>query len=199
MNASIINLTSEPVGQGRERTCYVHPDDPAKLIKIPKPGIDTQTRREIVFYQKLQKRGKIDYTHIPCFYGQVETSLGDGILVDLIQDADGTVSRSMRWYLNHGVSIQVFEPYLQELKQYLLSNLVIFNHDLVLDNLLFQKYSQNESRLVIIDGIGDVVKIQWLNRFPSHVRAKINRRWERFINHIYRCPEVVQYLDDQPS
>ena len=60
MNASIINLTSEPVGQGRERTCYVHPDYPTKLIKIPKPEIDTQTRREIVFYQKLQKRSKIE-------------------------------------------------------------------------------------------------------------------------------------------
>ena len=199
MNASIIKLTSEPIGQGRERTCYVHPDDPTKLIKVSKPETDTQTRREIAFYQKLKNPDKIEFTHIPRFYGQAKTSQGNGILVDLIRDADGEVSRSMRWYLEHDISIRTFEPYLQELKQYLLKNLVIINHDLVLGNLLFQKFSQDEARLVIIDGIGDVVKIQWLNRFPSHVRAKINRRWERFINHIYRCPEVTQYLDDQPS
>jgi len=48
---------------------------------------------------------------------------------------------------------------------------------------------------VVIDGIGDVVRFQWLNNIPSHARAKINRRWERFIKHVYRYPEVIQYLE----
>jgi len=65
----------------------------------------------------------------------------------------------------------------------------------VLGNLLFRKTSADSGRLVIIDGIGDVVKFQWLNRFPSHVRAKIERRWARFIRHVYRYPEVIQYLE----
>ena len=196
MNASIINLTAEPVGEGRERACYVHPDDASKLIKIPKSEVDTQTRREVDFYQRLQKRKMDDFSHIPACYGTVMTNLGKGILVDLVQDADGTISKDMRWHLNHGVSIQTLEPYLEQLKQYLLKNLVIINHDLVLGNLLLQKLSAGESRLVIIDGLGDVVKLQWLNHFPSHVRAKIERRWQRFIKHIYAGPEIGQYLDD---
>lgn len=188
-------LNSEPIGQGRERSCYVHPDDPNKLIKVSNDGTNVQTRREIDFYIRLSKRKEIAYTHLPNLYGQVNTSLGEGIVVDLIRDSDGSVLRSMRWYLNHHTPIQTFEPYLDELKNYLLDNLIIFNHDLVLGNLLFQRLSAELSILVIIDGIGDVDTIQWLNRFPGHARAMINRRWKRFIRHVYRYPEVIQYLD----
>ena len=190
----IISLDSTPVGEGRERSCYLHPEYPDRLIKVPRGSDDTQTRREVDFYRRLQKRGNTRYSHIPRFHGVVETSLGEGIVVDLIADHNGEVSKSMRWYLNHEVPIQRFEPLLDELRQYLLDNLVIINHDLVLGNLLYQKLSADESRLVVIDGLGDVVKLQWLNHFPAHVRAKIERRWGRFIRHVYRYPEVIQYL-----
>lgn len=195
MEQSIITLSAEPVGQGRERSCYRHPDDPGKLIKIPNRGSEVQTRREIDFYRRLERRGGVDYSHIPRFYGSVDTNLGRGIVVDLVSDADGGISRSMRWYLNHGMPIQQFEPLLDELRRYLLDNLVIFNHDLVLGNLLLQRRAADASRLVIIDGLGDVVKIQWLNRLEAHARAKIERRWARFIRHVYRYPEVIQYLE----
>ena len=195
MNQTIVTLDAPPIGEGRERRCFQHPDDAALLIKVSRGSDKVQSRREIDFYRRLQKRTDVVYTHIPRFHGVVETSLGEGMVVDLIRDFDDEISRSMRWYLNHGTSIQIFEPYLDELKNYLLDNLVIFNHDLVLGNLLFQKTSADSARLVIIDGIGDVVKIQWLNRFPTHVRAKIERRWARFIRHVYRYPEVIQYLE----
>ena len=194
MTESMIEIHSEPLGKGRERTCYQHPHDASRLIKIPSTDINTQTRREIDFYRRLQRRGGVQYTQIPAFYGSVETNLGQGIVVDLISDIDGSVSKTMRWYLERDMSIQAFEPYLDELRAFLLRNEVIINHDLVLGNILLQKYAQDRQRLVIIDGIGDVVRIQWLNRFSSHVRAKIERRWARFIKHIYRCPEVTRYL-----
>ena len=199
MGQATIALNSEPIGEGRERRCYEHPEDPSKLIKVVHADTDVQTRREIDCYRRLQKRGNVEYTLIPRFHGLVQTNLGEGMVVDLIRDYDDTVSRSMRWYLNHDMPIQHFEPYLDELKQYLLDNLIIFNHDLVLGNLLYQRLSPESARLVIIDGLGDVVRVQWLNYFPGHVRAKIERRWERFIRHVYRYPEVLQYLDQPDS
>ncbi|MDH3632698.1 MAG: PhoP regulatory network YrbL family protein, partial [Gammaproteobacteria bacterium] len=72
MSQSIINLNSEPVGQGRERICYEHPQDTSKLIKISNTGINTQPKREINFYRKLEKKGGIEYTHIPRFYGHAK-------------------------------------------------------------------------------------------------------------------------------
>jgi len=191
MSQPIIQLTSPPIGQGRERTCYLHPEDDSRLIKITTGGDDVQTRREIDFYTRLRSRNDFPYTHIPEYHGLVQTSLGTGVVVDLVRDFDGEISRSMHWYLSEGTPLHDFEPMLEELKHYLLEHRVIFNHDLVPGNLLLQKYVADASRLVVIDGLGDVVSIAWLNRFPSHVRSKINRRWERLLTRFYNNEHVI--------
>jgi len=185
MNQSVIQLTSQPIGQGRERTCYVHPDDPSKLIKISGEASNTQSQRELDFYRSVNNRKGFIYTHLPRFYGIQKTNLGSGIVVELVRDFDGEISKSLRWYLDNGRPISDFETHLELLKTYLLDNLVIFNHDMITRNMLLQKLSQDSARLVVIDGIGDVVSIQWLNKIPSHVRSKINRRWQRFVDRLY--------------
>ena len=186
MNQRVIQITTEAVGQGRERRCYLHLDDSTKLIKISNPGADVQSRREISFYKTCQNRPDFPYGQLPRFYGVQQTSLGAGMVVDYIRDYDGQVSRSFRDYLDEGQPLEIFEPLLDQLKNYLLQNLVIINHDMVTRNILLQKITSDNSRLVLIDGIGDVVAIQWLNRFPFHVRSKINRRWARFLERLYK-------------
>ena len=96
----------------------------------------------------------------------------------------------MNWYLAEGYPIEDFEPYLEELKQSFLQNLIIFNHDMTVGNLLFQKISASEARLVAIDGLGDVAAIEWFDFFPAFARRKISRRWQRFIERVYRTSEV---------
>jgi hypothetical protein len=61
---------------------------------------------------------------------------------------------------------------------------------MTIGNLLLQKSSAGSAKLVVIDGLGDVVAIDWLDHFPFLVRRKIRRRWERFIRHVYSTPEV---------
>jgi hypothetical protein len=199
MSETSLTISSEPIGKGRERSCYLHPDYPALAVKISGPEVGTQSKREIRFYRQLEKRKSFAFTHIPEFHGVVNTNLGRGIVVDLIRDYNGRVSRSVLWYLDHGVSISTFEPLLADLKDYLLQNLVIINHDFVVGNLLLQNISGQEMRLVAIDGLGDVVAIQWLNAIPALARSKINRRWDRFIRHLYTYPEVLQYLDPKQA
>jgi len=185
----MLQINTDPVGKGKERTCFAHPDDPQKAIKIPHGDINEQSRREIRFYQKLYKRGG-GGQHIPRFYGLCETNLGAGIVVDMIRDQDGEISRPLNWYLAEGYPIEDFEPYLDELRQSFLQNLIIFNHDMTVGNLLFQKASATSARLVAIDGLGDVVVIDWFDVFPALVRRKISRRWARFIARVYRTNEV---------
>lgn len=185
----MLQINTDPVGKGKERACFVHPDDPQKAIKIPHGDSSEQSRREIKFHQKLQKRGGSD-PHIPRYYGLCDTNLGQGIIVDMIRDQDGEISRPLNWYLAEGYPIEDFEPYLDQLKQSFLQNLVIFNHDMTVGNLLFQKVSVGAARLVAIDGLGDVVVVDWFDVFPSLVRRKISRRWRRFIARVYRCSEV---------
>ncbi|MCP4472849.1 MAG: hypothetical protein GY815_19590, partial [Gammaproteobacteria bacterium] len=94
------------------------------------------------------------------------------------------------WYLAQGVPIEEFDVYLEELKHAFLQNLIIFNHDMTIGNLLFQRSSTRSARLVAIDGLSDVVALDWLNCFPFLVRRKIRRRWTRFITRVYHTREV---------
>lgn len=175
----MIHLSSEPIGQGRERTCYLHPEDDSRIIKISSDGESKQSKREIDFYNRLQKRPDFPYTHVPRYHGLVETNRGPGIVVDLIRDYDGNISRSMHDYLCDGIPLREFDEEMHQLKRFFLEHRIVFNHDLVPGNLLRQRLSNKDGRLVAIDGLGDVVIVQWLNYFPGHVRAKINRRWDR--------------------
>jgi hypothetical protein len=188
----MLKITSEPIGTGRERACYIHPEDPRLAIKMPMGEVSVQTQHDLKFYRKLKKRGIRGIPHLPDFHGLCETNLGRGIVVDLIRNYDGEISRPLNWYLAQGVPIEEFEQYLEELKQSFLHNLIIFNHDMTIGNLLFQKPSSRTARLVAIDGLGDAVAIDWFDYFPFLVRRKINRRWKRFMEQIYRTPEVRQ-------
>ncbi len=184
-------IDSAPIARGKERTCYLHPADATKVIKISIGTESVQSKREIDFYVMLQKRPRVDYSHLPRFYGTVQTNLGQGLVLDLVSDYDGNISKSLQWYLKNGIELSEAESHLRVLKDYLLENLIIFNHDMYSGNLLLQKTSADSSKLVIIDGLGDVVSIPWLNRFPSHVRSKIERRWKRFMKRYYNNPFVA--------
>ena len=191
----MLKITAEPIGKGRERACYVHPEDPRLAIKMPMGEVSDQTQRDLKFYRKLKKRGIKGIPHVPDFHGMCDTNLGRGIVVDLIRNYDGEISRPLNWYLAQGVPIEEFDQFLQELKQSFLQNLIIFNHDMTIGNLLFQKTSTASARLVAIDGLGDVVAIDWLDHFPFLVRRKINRRWKRFMARVYRTSEVSRQRD----
>jgi len=188
----MLEITKKPIGMGKERICFVHPEDPRLAIKISRGDTDEQSRREVKFYRKLKKRGGIHDRHIPGFHGLCESNHGTGIVVDLIRNYDGEIARPLNWYLAQGYPIEDFEPSLEEMKQSFLKNLIIFNHDMTVGNLLVQKLSATKVRLVAIDGLGDVVAIDWFDIFPFLVRRKIERRWRRFIERVYRCREVLQ-------
>jgi hypothetical protein len=188
----MLKITSEPIGTGRERACYVHPEDPRLAIKMPMGKVSDQTQRDLKFYRKLKKRGIKGIPHVPDFHGLCDTNLGRGIVVDLIRNYDGEISRPLNWYLAEGIPIEEFNEFLAELKQSFLQNLIIFNNDMTISNLLFQRSSSRSAQLVAIDGLGDVVAIDWFDNFPFLARRKINRRWKRFMERIYRTHEVRQ-------
>ena len=188
----MLQITKNPIGMGKERMCFVHPEDPRLAIKIARNEVSQQSQREIKFYRRLKKRGNVTDMHIPGFHGLCETNRGTGIVVDLVRNYDGEISRPLNWYLAQGYPIEDFEPGLEELKQSFLKNLIIFNHDLKIGNLLVKKISVTRIRMVAIDGLGDVVAPDWLDVFPFLVRRMINRRWQRFIMRLYLSREVRQ-------
>ena len=187
----MLDLNKQPIGMGKERMCFVHPDDPRLAVKVPVGDTDLQTRRDIRFYRRLEQRGGVDCKHIPAFHGTCQTSRGDAIVVDLVRDFDGQISRPLGWYLARGFPLEEFIPRLDEVRHSFVENLIIFNHDLNIGNLLVKKTSISRFHLVAIDGLGDVVAIDWLNRIPFFARRKIARRWQRLMERLYRSREVA--------
>ena len=184
MNPARLEIDGEPIGEGRERICYKHPDDPGKLVKIQKGPSDKQTRRELQLYRRLARRRGTDYSQLPRFYGQVKTNLGPGFVTDLIVDYDGQVSKPLSWYFARGYPMEEFLPYLEDLKDYLLKNQVVISADIRRTNVLFQRLSEERARLVVIDGLGNHSAINWLDSLRWVTDSKIERRWERFITQL---------------
>ncbi len=56
MSQKILQITGDPIGEGQERICYCHPDDPGKVIKLQKGSSDKQTRRELELYRRARRR-----------------------------------------------------------------------------------------------------------------------------------------------
>ena len=200
MNQQILEITSEPIGVGQERICYRHPEDAAKVVKIQKGESDKQTRRELELYENLSRREMSNFEHIPRYYGMTQTNLGKGFVVDLIADFDGAVSKSLWWHFEQGYPVAEFLPYLDELRQYLLDNLVVFSVDMGRYNILFQKTSPQQARLVVIDGLGNHTAINWLDNIAYFARRKIDRRWRSFISRLQKySAEIMRANNATPK
>ena len=141
-----------------------------------------------------------NFNHIPRYYGKIDTNLGRGMVFDLVSDFDGRISQSLWDYFQQGIPLSEFDPYLEELKQYLLDNLVVFSADMGRFNVLFQRLSESSARLVVIDGLGNHTAMNWLDVVPGLARRKINRRWQRFITRLQRySDEVMQKRESEPQ
>ena len=197
----MLEISADPIGTGRERSCYVHPEDPRKAIKILLGGASEQTRGELNFYRRLKKRPLPQHGHVPRYYGVCSTNRGKGMVVELIRDYDGQISRPLNWYLGNGFAIDMFEPCLVELKQWLIDNLIVFSNDLNARGLLLQKTSFSNASLVMINGFGDAGNAHWLDFLSSFRRRRIERRWAGFIERVYHSDEVraQREADDHTS
>lgn len=75
----MIRLSEQnPLGTGRHRKCYAHPEDAQRCIKIVYhrgDGGDKEIRRELKYYAHLGRRLK-DWSGIPRYHGTVETDCG---------------------------------------------------------------------------------------------------------------------------
>ena len=199
-NRQILQIVGEPIGAGQERVCYLHPDDETRVVKIQKGDSNKQTRRELALYARLAQRGMRNFENIPQFYGEVETNLGAGFVVDCVTNYDGNISKSLWWHFERGYPLSEFSSYLEGLRRYLLENQIVFSVDMGRYNILFQKLSPARARLVVIDGLGNHTAINWLDNIGFFARRKIRRRWQRFIDRLNNySAETMRQHDGSPQ
>ena len=191
-----------PFGVGGRRACYVHSGDSSGCVKDlrsdegrtirieKKKNFFTNFRREYNNnedeareLERVHRRiGGTMALHLPLCYGYEETDLGPGLILDLICDADGQISRSIRELISTGFNLQDLKPAYDEFGRFLLEN-VILTRNLHDHNLVAQHLEDGSWRIVLIDGVGDpswLPLASWIRRLgEKKVRKRLATAWPR--------------------
>jgi hypothetical protein len=192
----------EPFGVGGRRLCFVHPHDPKKCVKVlrtderrtvrhKKTIIPAHWRREYDnnahekrILEDLEKRiGPAMADHLSRSYGMANTDLGPGLMLDLVRDHDGGISRSIRELITTGYDLSRLRPSFEAFGRFLTEHLVL-TRSLLDHNLVVEMRADGPGRIILIDGYGDPAWLPLSSWFPVLGRAKIARRiedaWLRF-------------------
>jgi len=198
MNDKITISQEDFIAEGSYCRCYGLPSDSSVCIKVPTENKKAKKRlkMDLYFYKKFHKKD-VNLEFVSDYLGSCDTNLGEGYLYQCIRNHDGTIAQTLKSYINE-LKPEDTPPWdqLKGLGQYLYNNVIIIS-DLHGRNILVQKLEGGQIKLMIVDGIGDQVAIRVLNLFTSSVRAKITRRWNRFITTLMdRHSQYVEELGD---
>jgi len=197
--------TSSYLAEGKHRACYIHPHNESLCVKILLPsktgGALEEAKRETKYYRFLEKKN-VPWTMLPKFHGEVITNFGKGYVFDLVRDFDGNISRNLTYYLskqqltqNHAQALSVAFDLLNE---YLLQWKII-TLNIQPRNLVFQKISSNEGRLVIVDDVGNPEFLPVCNYIDFMATMKIKRKWQRFVSILLRSYPDNKFLKSKFS
>ncbi|MEM6673414.1 MAG: YrbL family protein [Planctomycetota bacterium] len=172
---------SELLGTGRERACYVHPEDESLCIKVDL-GVSTRGRRpqspqDASYLTHLARRG-VPFDHLTRYHGKVETDKGLGYVFDRCINRDGTMPRSLR-ELRQLDAENWPKALLADLFDFMVEYGVVPS-DVSPDNVLFPELESGRIA-VLIDGVGNRDFIPLATYCRPYARKKIRRKWERFL------------------
>ncbi len=196
----------EPFGVGGRRECYVHPENASRCVKV----LRTDDRRTIRLSAKRRwvpprwrreydnnadearelhrvhlRIGDVMAAHLPLCHGFEETDLGPGLVLDLVRDHDGRISRSIRELASTGVDPGRLEAAYKEFSGFLLSHRILTRnlHD---HNLVAKDLGNDRWRLMLIDGVGDPAWLPLARWIPFLGRRKVAKRlaraWPRIVS-----------------
>lgn len=211
----------EPFGRGSHRAVYRHPDSSDLCIKVmTEDWRDAWKRRRAPWYVKLlrpkwyfhenlsehrfaqqtEKRvGKEAWEFLPRCHGFVETDLGDGLVVGLVQDHDGRISMSLADYLwEFGMTEEcgkAIEYYWAGLKRNL-----IFARGRP-DNVSVRQNKDGSLTIIAIDAFGLSQLIPLGRWIPSEGRKRLEewrQKQERAIERALELRKTGKRLNNKP-
>ena len=109
MSAEIVLSDKKPLAAGARRVVYFHPDDDNAVLKLSKPGVMREVKRQKPFRFLLRPADYYDFAlreyesyltvaaggcplalrHLPRYFGIVQTDIGAAAMAQLIRGADG--------------------------------------------------------------------------------------------------------------
>lgn len=209
----------KPFAQGGNRLCFVHPDDPDRCIKVRRPDFTLadcrrkkgfpknlrplsffdDNREEYRIIKQLQQLiGESVFDHIYRCFGFVDTDLGSGLNTELIRDADGLISLSLKQFLWEVGYTEQCRQAIEELTTFWQAQKVP-SRDLLTHNIVVQRDTYGAiSRLVVIDGLGDptLIPFRWLpERYQTRrIDTRLRRFESRLAEFVHSCA-----IGKQPS
>ena len=193
----MLNLAScRPIAEGCERACYVHPEDASKCVKVSLHGVDKQFRNDL-HYQELLLRRRIAWGGIPRFYGMVDTSLGKGLVFDLVRDYDGNVSGCLRDRVESEACRREADSLVASLfalRGYLLRHGIV-TRDMTSLNMLYQAVAPQTHRVVLVDGVGNSDYVPLATYIIPLARLKMRSKWAAFERAFRRRYQHITELD----
>ncbi|MCX8655194.1 hypothetical protein J3U08_00105 [Gilliamella sp. B2894] len=202
MNTTITLSEKDYISQGLHRKCYHNPKDVNQCIKVNyNEGAEEETNREIAYYKHLIKRN-ISFDALAKYYGPVSTNYGKGHIFELVRDYNGKTATPLEQYLADNLLTEKYFDSLvmglKELKSALLKDRII-TMTIKSKNILFQHLNETNSRLIIIDNIGNSTFIPIANYLPYFAKSKIERTWQRFLVSIVKensnNPLITRLID----
>lgn len=196
---TVLLSTAAPFARGGNRLCFVHPDYPDRVIKVRRPDFTLEDRRRKKGFPKnlrplssfddnleesrvmarLDRRfGEALYRHVSRCYGFEDSDMGKGLVSELIRDASGRISHTLKQYIwDHGFDDNARSAVAAFCHDW--EALGVPSRDLLLHNLVAQRDEHGRIvRLVVIDGLGGsgLIPDQWLPRALLRLRARRKTR-----------------------
>ena len=178
---TVILVENDYIGEGKSRRCYVHPDNKDLCIKVATDHTKAKRSiaREVGYYKRLQWRG-VSFEYITLYHGSIETNLGQGEVYDLVRDSDGSIAKSLKYYLQEkSIPHQKIIEMVEILRSYLYREYILFS-DLDVENILIQSLSKSSYKPMIIDGIGDNNQIPFLEFVRPLGLKQSEKKWGVF-------------------
>ena len=189
------------IAEGSERSCFRHPADAGLCVKPMQPPMRPgRLWREMHYYRGLQRRG-VDFRHLARYQGMRNTNLGRANLFELVVDDDGRISQSLAHYLerqdadfNDWAARQI-----EQLKQDFYDQWIVC-HDFDPTNILVQRLSYDQYRLVVINGIGRNPLLAFSDFIPACARSRLVQAWNRRYHQWFAAfPDLLRRLKPYPS
>ena len=172
------------IGTGKERYCFQHPNDDNLCIKISKETRNRKYEENKKEYDYFNKYFRWNEQTLPIAkpFQWISTNLGEGLCYEKIQDYDKKTSRTLKALLaNNAISQEKIITEMMLLKEEFVEKL-IYPIDLNLGNIAFQRLSENQYRLVLIDGYGTTNIVPAMTISKKLGRKQIARKFDKQIN-----------------
>lgn len=184
------------LGKGNERLCYLHPDDPTKIIKIAHKHQNgrNQNKLEEIYARYLEKKG-VSFDHITRCYGSVDVDGEKGVVFERVVNSDGSASRTFTDMVKqHRISLEEAQALLDDLRNYLVDNTILFV-DVSLDNIMCREEEDGSYSLIIVDGLGarrPGFKFWLYRHVPLYAAYKVKTQWAKVANNFAKLIDQLE-------